>query len=186
MVDPKRVKRILANRQSAARSKERKTRYILELERKVQTLQTEATQLSAQLTLMQRDSMGVSAENSQLKFRIQAMEQQAQIRDAINDALKEEVARLKLLTGELGIEQSGNMGQQVSLNPSFFQFQQQGSHAPMYHGSSQGQQQARNGQQLSGNHQNQTEALKAAFSNTTGASASSSKPDASQGSECSF
>lgn len=45
--------RILANRQSAARSKERKARYITELERKVQTLQTEATTLSAQLTLFQ-------------------------------------------------------------------------------------------------------------------------------------
>ena len=45
--------RILANRQSAARSKERKARYILELERKVQTLQTEAITLSAQLTLFQ-------------------------------------------------------------------------------------------------------------------------------------
>ena len=45
--------RIWANRQSAARSKERKMRYIAELERKVQTLQTEATTLSAQLTLLQ-------------------------------------------------------------------------------------------------------------------------------------
>lgn len=45
--------RILANRQSAARSKERKARYISELERKAQTLQTEATTLSAQLTLFQ-------------------------------------------------------------------------------------------------------------------------------------
>lgn len=45
--------RIIANRQSAARSKERKARYILELERKVQTLQTEATTLSAQLSLFQ-------------------------------------------------------------------------------------------------------------------------------------
>lgn len=45
--------RILANRQSAARSKERKMRYIAELEHKVQTLQTEATTLSAQLTLLQ-------------------------------------------------------------------------------------------------------------------------------------
>lgn len=45
--------RIWANRQSAARSKERKMRYIAELERKVHTLQTEATSLSAQLTLLQ-------------------------------------------------------------------------------------------------------------------------------------
>lgn len=48
-----RCDRIWANRQSAARSKERKMRYIAELERKVQTLQTEATSLSAQLTLLQ-------------------------------------------------------------------------------------------------------------------------------------
>ncbi|KAF0891796.1 hypothetical protein E2562_010979 [Oryza meyeriana var. granulata] len=53
LVDPKRAKRILANRQSAARSKERKMRYIAELERKVQTLQTEATTLSAQLSMLQ-------------------------------------------------------------------------------------------------------------------------------------
>nr|GEU55623.1 transcription factor RF2b-like [Tanacetum cinerariifolium] len=52
-IDPKRAKRIMANRQSAARSKERKARYITELERKVQTLQTEATTLSAQLALFQ-------------------------------------------------------------------------------------------------------------------------------------
>uniref|UniRef100_A0A2P2MES3 BZIP domain-containing protein n=1 Tax=Rhizophora mucronata TaxID=61149 RepID=A0A2P2MES3_RHIMU len=53
LTDPKRAKRILANRQSAARSKERKMRYISELEHKVQTLQSEATTLSAQLTLLQ-------------------------------------------------------------------------------------------------------------------------------------
>ena len=45
--------RIWANRQSAVGSKERKMRYIAELERKVQTLQTEATTLSAQLALLQ-------------------------------------------------------------------------------------------------------------------------------------
>nr|DAD40021.1 TPA_asm: hypothetical protein HUJ06_014344 [Nelumbo nucifera] len=53
LIDPKRAKRILANRQSAARSKERKVRYTNELERKVQTLQTEATTLSAQVTMLQ-------------------------------------------------------------------------------------------------------------------------------------
>ncbi|KAL8540117.1 hypothetical protein ACS0TY_001636 [Phlomoides rotata] len=79
--DPKRAKRILANRQSAARSKERKMRYITELEHKVQTLQTEATTLSAQLTMLQRDSAGLTSHNNELKFRLQSMEQQAQLRD---------------------------------------------------------------------------------------------------------
>ncbi|CAJ1970771.1 unnamed protein product [Sphenostylis stenocarpa] len=100
-IDPKRAKRILANRQSAARSKERKARYIQELERKVQTLQTEATTLSAQLTLYQRDTTGLSTENTELKLRLQAMEQQAQLRDALNEALKKEVERLKVATGEM-------------------------------------------------------------------------------------
>ncbi|XP_073104780.1 transcription factor RF2b isoform X2 [Elaeis guineensis] len=100
-IDPKRAKRILANRHSAARSKERKARYISELERKVQALQTEATTLSAQLTLFQRDTTGLSAENAELKLRLQAMEQQAQLRDALNEALKQEVQRLKIATGEI-------------------------------------------------------------------------------------
>ncbi|CAN0923826.1 bZIP transcription factor 18 [Linum grandiflorum] len=52
-MDPKRAKRIIANRQSAARSKERKARYIMELERKVQNLQAEAATLGAQLALFQ-------------------------------------------------------------------------------------------------------------------------------------
>uniref|UniRef100_C0PBN0 BZIP transcription factor n=1 Tax=Zea mays TaxID=4577 RepID=C0PBN0_MAIZE len=81
LLDPKRAKRILANRQSAARSKERKIKYTSELERKVQTLQTEATTLSAQLTLLQRDTSGLTTENRELKLRLQAMEEQAKLRD---------------------------------------------------------------------------------------------------------
>ncbi|CAD6222516.1 unnamed protein product [Miscanthus lutarioriparius] len=133
-IDPKRAKRIIANRQSAARSKERKARYITELERKVQTLQTEATTLSAQLTLFQRDTTGLSAENAELKIRLQAMEQQAQLRDALNDALKQEVERLKIVTGEMSkSNEQFNMGMQhVSYSPSFFQLSEQ--HTVQQHG----------------------------------------------------
>ncbi|CAI0431414.1 unnamed protein product [Linum tenue] len=99
-VDPKRAKRIIANRQSAARSKERKARYILELERKVHTFQTNATTLSTQLSLFQRGTSGLTNENTELKLRLQAMEQQAQLHDAVNDALRKEVERLKLVTGD--------------------------------------------------------------------------------------
>ncbi|XP_020271543.1 transcription factor RF2b-like [Asparagus officinalis] len=121
------AKRILANRQSAARSKERKARYISELERKVQTLQTEATTLSAQLTLYQRDTTGLSAENAELKIRLQAMEQQAQLRDALNEALKQEVERLKIATGEIvnPVESYRSGLQQMSFTPAFFSLPQQ-------------------------------------------------------------
>lgn len=127
LTDPKRAKRILANRQSAARSKERKMRYISELEHKVQTLQTEATTLSAQLTLLQRDSVGLTNQNNELKFRLQAMEQQAQLRDALNEALTAEVQRLKLATSELGGDSLSSkcMVSQLSMNPQMYQMQQQ-------------------------------------------------------------
>ncbi|XP_022136098.1 transcription factor RF2a-like isoform X2 [Momordica charantia] len=110
LTDPKRAKRILANRQSAARSKERKMRYISELEHKVQTLQTEATTLSAQLTLLQRDSVGLTNQNNELKFRLQAMEQQAQLRDALNEALTAEVQRLKLATTDINAQSHPSNG----------------------------------------------------------------------------
>ncbi|KAK9124726.1 hypothetical protein Sjap_014328 [Stephania japonica] len=127
-LDPKRAKRILANRQSAARSKERKARYISELERKVQTLQTEATTLSAQLTLFQRDTTGLTTENTELKLRLQAMEQQAQLRDALNEALKQEVERLKIATGEMmNPGEAFNLGMHhlPYASPSFFSLSQQ-------------------------------------------------------------
>ncbi|XP_062193702.1 transcription factor RF2a-like [Phragmites australis] len=109
LVDPKRAKRIWANRQSAARSKERKMRYISELERKVQTLQTEATTLSAQLALLQRDTTGLTTENSELKIRLQAMEQQVHLQDALNDTVKAEVQRLKVATGQVANGGGGMM-----------------------------------------------------------------------------
>ncbi|KAL5569631.1 hypothetical protein UlMin_026206 [Ulmus minor] len=131
-IDPKRAKRILANRQSAARSKERKARYMSELERKVQTLQTEATTLSAQLTLFQRDTTGLSSENTELKIRLQSMEQQAQLRDALNEALKKEVDRLKLATGErLTPTDTYNLGMHPFSysQPTFFSNQPQSGQA---------------------------------------------------------
>jgi Basic region leucine zipper len=45
--------RILANRQSAARSKEKRMRYVMELEHKVNIMQRKNSALSAQLTIMQ-------------------------------------------------------------------------------------------------------------------------------------
>ncbi|KAF8701110.1 hypothetical protein HU200_007068 [Digitaria exilis] len=115
LVDPKRAKRIWANRQSAARSKERKMRYIAELERKVQTLQTEATTLSAQLALLQRDTTGLTSENSELKIRLQTMEQQVHLQDALNDTLKAEVQRLKVATGQ--VANGGGGGMMMNFGP---------------------------------------------------------------------
>ncbi|XP_071925773.1 bZIP transcription factor 29-like isoform X1 [Coffea arabica] len=123
--DPKRAKRVLANRQSAARSKERKLRYISELEHKVLTLQTEATTLSAQLTVLQKDFSELTNQNNELKFRLQAMEQQARLRDALHEALTAEVQRLKLAAAELGEDDgsSTSMIQQLPMKHHVLQLQ---------------------------------------------------------------
>ncbi|ONK79978.1 uncharacterized protein A4U43_C01F12460 [Asparagus officinalis] len=70
-----------------------------------------------------RDSAGLTSQNNELKFRLQAMEQQAQLRDALNEALTAEVQRLKLATGEAQLANS--LSQQMQLNPQMFSMQQQ-------------------------------------------------------------
>ncbi|KAG7028485.1 Transcription factor VIP1 [Cucurbita argyrosperma subsp. argyrosperma] len=136
LIDPKRAKRILANRQSAARSKERKVRYTNELERKVQTLQSEATTLSAQVTMLQRETTELAVENKELKLRLQAMDQQAQLRDDLSEALKEEVQRLRIAAGQVPL---------INGNPFNRPPQYPSSRPPVHHFSSshaqQGQQQ---------------------------------------------
>ncbi|XP_037427272.1 uncharacterized protein LOC119292583 [Triticum dicoccoides] len=158
LLDPKRAKRILANRQSAARSKERKIKYTGELERKVQTLQTEATTLSAQLTLLQRDTSGLTVENRELKLRLQSMEEQAKLRDALNDALREEVQRLKIAAGQVpnmngnpfggGLHQHQQQQQQI---PNYFSQQQMHYQGHQHHHPQNHSQNSSNGgQSLSG------------------------------------
>ncbi|XP_057721302.1 bZIP transcription factor 29-like [Arachis stenosperma] len=102
MADPKRAKRILANRVSAARSKERKTRYISELEHKVQTLQAETTSLSTQFTKLQMDNSELKSLNNEYKLKLQALEQQSQLKDALNETLDAEVRRLRRTVANLG------------------------------------------------------------------------------------
>ncbi|KQJ99212.1 hypothetical protein BRADI_3g41817v3 [Brachypodium distachyon] len=140
LVDPKKAKRIWANRQSAARSKERKMRYISELERKVQTLHAEATTLSTQLALLHRDTAGLSTENSELKMRLQNVEQQVHLQDALNDALKSELQRLRMATGQMGSNVGGMMNfmgpplpQPFGGNQTMFHIQSQTAMQPLHH-----------------------------------------------------
>lgn len=120
VADPKRAKRIWANRQSAARSKERKMRYIGELQSKVQSMQAEKTSLSMQFNLLQRDTTGVASENIELKLQLQSIEQQVHLQDALNNSLKEEIQHLKVLTG-----QAAPNGQALMHTPSPYGANQQ-------------------------------------------------------------
>ncbi|KAL5703293.1 hypothetical protein ACHQM5_028400 [Ranunculus cassubicifolius] len=59
----------------------------------------------------QRDANGLNTENNELKLRLHrlhTMEQQVRLQDALNDALRDEVQRLKLMTGQ-NISGAGSM-----------------------------------------------------------------------------
>ncbi|XP_078160617.1 transcription factor RF2a-like [Carex rostrata] len=124
--DPKKAKRIWANRQSAARSKERKVKYIAELETQVNTLRTESTTLTAQLAFLQKDTDGLTRENNELRSKVHHMEQQSHMQDSLTDALRMEVNRLKIATGQV-VPNGGPAGMMpfgvphnFSLNPQFY------------------------------------------------------------------
>ncbi|TKY45997.1 Transcription factor VIP1 [Spatholobus suberectus] len=95
ITNPKRATRTHANRQSAARSKERMIRYASELEKKVQTLQTQQTNLSQQLTVLKKENTDLTAEYEELKIELEALEQEAQLTEDLKQALKEKRQRLR-------------------------------------------------------------------------------------------
>ncbi|XP_022717749.1 basic leucine zipper 61-like [Durio zibethinus] len=95
IIDPKRVKRILANRQSAQRSRVRKLQYISELERSVTALQTEVSALSPRVAFLDHQRLILNVDNSALKQRIAALAQDKIFKDAHQEALKKEIERLR-------------------------------------------------------------------------------------------
>ncbi|KAL5565067.1 hypothetical protein UlMin_028231 [Ulmus minor] len=80
-LDPKRVKRILANRQSAQRSRIRKLQYVSELERSVTTLQSEVSALSPRVAFFDHQRLILNVDNSALKQRIAALAQDKIFKD---------------------------------------------------------------------------------------------------------
>ncbi|XP_061342026.1 transcription factor RF2b-like [Gastrolobium bilobum] len=95
-VDPKRAKRILANRKSAAISKERKTRYINELGKDVQRLQIEANTTAAEYASLEGKNTDKATQNKERIRRTEATLQEARLKDDLVKAMKIEFDRFKI------------------------------------------------------------------------------------------
>ncbi|XP_071725913.1 basic leucine zipper 34-like [Rutidosis leptorrhynchoides] len=108
IVDPKRVKRILANRQSAQRSRVRKLQYISELERSVTSLQTEVSALSPRVAFLDHQRLVLNVDNSALKQRIAALAQDKIFKDAHQEALKKEIERLRKVYNQQNMQKGCN------------------------------------------------------------------------------
>lgn len=66
LLDPKRVKRILANRQSAARSKERRLKYTHQLETRIQQMNQEADRIGREVQALDSRNLALSKDRSDL------------------------------------------------------------------------------------------------------------------------
>ncbi|KAM7495063.1 hypothetical protein LguiB_029672 [Lonicera macranthoides] len=106
--DPKRIKRILANRQSAQRSRVRKLQYISELERSVNSLQTEVSVLSPRVAFLDHQRLVLNVDNSVLKQRIAALAQDKLFKDAHQEAMKREIERLRQLYYQQNLKKMDN------------------------------------------------------------------------------
>ncbi|MCD7460342.1 hypothetical protein HAX54_043335 [Datura stramonium] len=114
IVDPKRIKRILANRQSAQRSRVRKLQYISELERSVTTLQTEVSALSPRVAFLDHQRLLLNVDNSALRQRIAALAQDKIFKDAHQEALKKEIERLRQIYHEQNMKKMNSTAAPMS------------------------------------------------------------------------
>lgn len=129
IIDPKRVKRILANRQSAQRSRVRKLQYISELERSVTTLQSEVSALSPRVAFLDHQRLILNVDNSALKQRIAALAQDKIFKDAHQEALKKEIERLRQVYHQQNLKRIGNQSTQPPSAATMPQPPQQNSDA---------------------------------------------------------
>mmetsp|Transcript_20737 Transcript_20737/g.28709 ORF Transcript_20737/g.28709 Transcript_20737/m.28709 type:complete len:281 (-) Transcript_20737:74-916(-) len=98
-LDPKRAKRILANRQSAQRSRMRKLRYISELEKNVSKLHREVDELGPRLTKKIEEFDALQNTCQQLRHKQAQAIQMARISAMRTEQLNEEIESLRQMNG---------------------------------------------------------------------------------------
>ncbi|PKI55263.1 hypothetical protein CRG98_024279 [Punica granatum] len=111
--NPERAKRIVVNRLSALRVREKSQMYKNMLKQKINTLKAESYVLSQQLQLAQHADIGLSdeqknssalkAESALLKAQMENIQQQIQVQDVLNEEISNEIEFLRLMTGPVPI-----------------------------------------------------------------------------------
>ncbi|BDA42057.1 probable transcription factor VIP1 at N-terminal half [Coccomyxa sp. Obi] len=99
-MDPKRAKRLIANRQSAQRSKARKLRHIMQLEEEVATLQGISAQQQATISGLQQEASLLTTGNHQLNVQVAELQEALQKQEAFTELVIAELRRLSVLAGE--------------------------------------------------------------------------------------
>ncbi|XP_009596001.1 uncharacterized protein At4g06598-like [Nicotiana tabacum] len=103
-----------AKQQFAQRSRVRKLQYISELERNVQALQAEGSEVSAELEFLNQQSLILSMENKALKQRLENLAQEQLIKYLEHEVLEKERGRLRALYQQQQLPQSQQQQQSSS------------------------------------------------------------------------
>ncbi|KAK3119960.1 hypothetical protein QOZ80_9AG0678610 [Eleusine coracana subsp. coracana] len=86
-----------AKQQYAQRSRVRKLQYIAELERKVQALQSEGIEVSAEMEFLTQQNIMLNLENKALKQRLESLAQEQLIKRFQQEMFEREIGRLRSL-----------------------------------------------------------------------------------------
>lgn len=86
-----------AKQQYAQRSRVRKLQYIAELERKVQALQSEGIDVSAEMEFLSQQNIMLDLENKALKQRLESLAQEQLIKRFQQEMFEREIGRLRSL-----------------------------------------------------------------------------------------
>ncbi|XP_062202102.1 uncharacterized protein At4g06598-like [Phragmites australis] len=86
-----------AKQQYAQRSRVRKLQYIAELERRVQSLQTEGIEVSAEMDFLGQQNIMLDLENKTLKQRLESLSQEHLIKRYQQEMYEREIGRLRSL-----------------------------------------------------------------------------------------
>ncbi|XP_030924921.1 basic leucine zipper 34-like [Quercus lobata] len=94
-MNPKKMRRLLANRESAQRSRLRKIEYIEALEREIENEKAKISFLAPQVTYYEIQHMIMSEENQKIREMLELLEIEKAYKDAEYVALKKEMESLK-------------------------------------------------------------------------------------------
>ncbi|WVZ88815.1 hypothetical protein U9M48_035287 [Paspalum notatum var. saurae] len=86
-----------AKQQYAQRSRVRKLQYIAELERRVQSLQTEGIEVTAEMDFLGQQNIMLDLENKALKQRLESLSQEHLIKRYQQEMFEREIGRLRAL-----------------------------------------------------------------------------------------
>ncbi|XP_040361920.1 basic leucine zipper 34-like [Rosa chinensis] len=96
-LDPRKLKRILSNRVSAQKSRLKKLQYVAEMEKKAKALEAQVALLSPQVEFFKNQNYFLQMEQHALNESISVRAVDKLHKDALIEANKEEVQRLRLL-----------------------------------------------------------------------------------------